>query len=46
MTEEEVLGHWPRLRRHATVDDTANAPPKFLEAGLKQMHEVVWITAD
>ena len=46
MTEEEVLGHWPRLRRHSTVDDTANAPPKFLEAGLKQMHEVVWITAD
>jgi thiopurine S-methyltransferase len=46
MTEEEVLGHWPGLRRHAVVDDTANAPPKFLEAGLQQMHEVVWITAD
>jgi thiopurine S-methyltransferase len=46
MTEEEVLGHWPGLRRHAVVDDTDNAPPKFLEAGLQQMHEVVWITAD
>ena len=45
MTEDEVLGHWPGLRRHATVDDTANAPPKFLEAGLQRMHEVVWMTA-
>ncbi|MDH5455935.1 MAG: thiopurine S-methyltransferase [Gammaproteobacteria bacterium] len=40
----EMLGHWPRLRRHASVDDTANAPPKFLEAGLELMHEVVWRT--
>jgi hypothetical protein len=31
------------LRRHAWVDDTENAPPKFLEAGLKKMHEVVWL---
>jgi thiopurine S-methyltransferase len=46
MTEEELLGHWPRLRRYASVDDTANAPPKFLEAGLQQMLEVVWMTAD
>ena len=45
MTEDEVLGHWPGLRRHASVDDTANAPPKFLEAGLQQMHEVIWMTA-
>lgn len=42
---EEVQGHWPRLRRHVVVDDTANAPPKFLEAGLKEMHEVVWVTS-
>lgn len=46
MSEAEVLGHWPGLRRHASVDDTANAPPKFLEAGLQQMHEVVWISAE
>jgi thiopurine S-methyltransferase len=45
MTDEEVLGHWPGLRRYASVDDTANAPPKFLDAGLQQMLEVVWITA-
>lgn len=41
----EMQGHWPHLRRHATVDDTENAPPKFLEAGLKEMHEVVWVTS-
>lgn len=45
MSEEELLGHWPGLRRLATVDDTANAPPKFLEAGLQQLFEVVWVTA-
>jgi len=42
--ESELLGYWPRLRRHARVDDTANAPPKFLDAGLDLMHEVVWRT--
>jgi len=45
MSEHEMLGHWPKLRRHVRVDDTANAPPKFLEAGLQQLHEVVWVTA-
>ena len=45
MSEREMLGHWPKLRRHVSVDDTANAPPKFLEAGLQQLHEVVWVTA-
>lgn len=40
----EIQRHWPRLQRHASVDDTANAPPKFLDAGLEQMHEVVWRT--
>jgi len=39
----EITGHWPRLRRHAVIDDTENAPPKFLEAGLEIFHEVVWI---
>ena len=41
---EEVQSHWPGLRRHSSIDDIANAPPKFLEAGLQEMHEVVWIT--
>lgn len=42
---DEVLGYWPRLARHAVVDDTANAPPKFLDAGLTLLHEVVWRTS-
>ncbi len=41
---EELLSYWPRLKEHARVDDTENAPPKFLRAGLEQMHEVVWIS--
>ena len=41
---DEVLGYWPRLRRHASVEDIDNAPPKFLDGGLKSMHEVVWLS--
>ena len=45
LSEEEIIGYWPRLTRVASIDDTENAPPKFLDAGLKRMHEVVWRTA-
>ena len=45
ITPEELGDHWPHLLRHAVVDDTANAPPKFLEAGLEKMNEVVWVTS-
>jgi thiopurine S-methyltransferase len=45
ISEEEILRYWPTLYRHVAIDDTANAPPKFLEAGLERMHEVVWRTA-
>ncbi len=38
----EVLGYWPELRRVAAYDDIANGPPKFREAGLDRMLEVVW----
>jgi hypothetical protein len=41
---EEVLSHWPGLRRHASVEDIDNAPPKFLDDGLQSMLEVVWIS--
>lgn len=41
---EEVLSHWPRLRRLLSVEDIENAPPKFLEEGLQSMHEVVWVS--
>lgn len=42
ISEDEILAYWPDLVRHAVVDDTENAPPKFLDAGLAKMHEVVW----
>ncbi len=45
LVEEEIISYWPRLQRIASIDDTANAPPKFLDAGLKHMDEVVWRTA-
>lgn len=44
MSEREITGYWPRLQKIASVDDTENAPPKFLDAGLTLMHEVVWRT--
>ena len=44
LSEQEITAYWPRLRQVASVDDTKNAPPKFLEAGLTRMHEVVWRT--
>jgi thiopurine S-methyltransferase len=40
---EELQSYWPGLRRYASIDDTVNAPPKFLAAGLARMGEVVWI---
>ncbi len=45
LSKEEIISYWPRLRQVASVDDTKNAPPKFLDAGLQRMHEVVWRTA-
>ncbi|MBT8091833.1 MAG: thiopurine S-methyltransferase [Gammaproteobacteria bacterium] len=45
LDSNEVQGYWPRLKRVARVDDTENAPPKFLDAGLTLLHEVVWRTA-
>ncbi len=44
LDESEVRQYWPKLTRVASVDDTRNAPPKFLEAGLERMYEVVWRT--
>ncbi len=42
ISADEMRTHWPHLEIVATIDDTANAPPKFLEAGLGLMHETVW----
>ncbi|NNF39745.1 MAG: thiopurine S-methyltransferase [Woeseiaceae bacterium] len=38
----EMAALWPELRRVASHDDIANSPPKFREAGLREMIEVVW----
>lgn len=45
ISDEEVLGYWPGLERVDRYDDTANAPPKFLDAGLTEVLETVWRTA-
>lgn len=45
LSRGEVQGYWPRLSRVAAIDDTENAPPKFIEAGLERMFETVWRTA-
>jgi thiopurine S-methyltransferase len=41
----EIQNYWPRLNLVAAIDDIENVPPKFLEAGLDVMHEVVWRTS-
>jgi thiopurine S-methyltransferase len=40
--EQEVLSYWSGLEKVESREDIGNAPPKFLEAGLESMHEVVW----
>lgn len=42
---DEVLSYWPSLERVAAYDDIANGPPKFRDAGLDEMIEVVWRSA-
>ena len=40
--DEELLGYWPSLDCVEQRDDIANAPPKFLDAGLTEFKEKVW----
>lgn len=40
--DDELLGYWSRLQRVEAVDDMADAPPKFIEAGLAAMTEKIW----
>lgn len=42
ISADEMRAYWPDLELVAKVDDTENAPPKFLEAGLELMYETVW----
>jgi hypothetical protein len=37
-----LLTYWPELKRVDAYDDLENGPPKFREAGLREMIEVVW----
>lgn len=43
VASEELLSYWPSLTRIEARDDIENGPPKFLEAGLREMIETVWI---
>jgi len=38
----EILKFWPNLERVVAYDDIQNGPPKFREAGLGEMIEVIW----
>jgi len=38
----ELLSYWPGLVRFDSQDDIENAPPKFIDAGLTEMVEVIW----
>ena len=40
--DEELLTYWPHLDCVEQRDDIANAPPKFLDAGLTELMEKVW----
>ena len=39
---EEILEYWPDLVCLDAYDDLANGPPKFRDAGLQEMTELVW----
>jgi thiopurine S-methyltransferase len=45
VTADEVRHYWPMLRRVSEKDDLENCPPKFRQAGLKEIAEVVWLVA-
>jgi thiopurine S-methyltransferase len=38
----ELLSYWPDLLRLDSHDDLENGPPKFRDAGLTEMVEVIW----
>ena len=42
ITSDEVAQYWPALERIDTYDDIENGPPKFRDAGVTEMFEVVW----
>jgi thiopurine S-methyltransferase len=42
ISPDELLSYWPKLVCIDSHDDIDNGPPKFLEAGLTEMMEMVW----
>jgi len=42
VSDAELLGYWPRVECLEQRNDIANAPPKFLDAGLQEFTEKVW----
>lgn len=42
ITDDELLAYWPDLDCIEKRDDIENAPPKFLDAGLKELTEKIW----
>ncbi len=44
VTADEVRRYWQTLRRVSVRDDLANCPPKFRDAGLEAIVEVVWMS--
>ena len=40
----ELQRYWPALERIEVHDDMQNCPPKFRDAGLSELSEVVWRT--
>jgi thiopurine S-methyltransferase len=42
VTAAEVTSYWPTLKRIEVSDELAHAPPRFREAGLEVLKEIVW----
>jgi len=42
ITANEILSYWPDLKRIDAYNDVENSPPKFRQAGLNEVTEVVW----
>ncbi len=40
---DELLSYWPGLTELARIDDAENAPPKFAQAGVTKIDEIVWV---
>jgi len=41
--DDEVRSYWPDMQRVGDCEDIQNAAPKFREAGVQSMREVVWL---